>query len=123
VDSEVAEMSGHGQSQEQRQKENTMNPHPPLPFTDPHSIIRGMADRHYLGLANEPRPEPPGSDDATSAREVMNFTVDRCMELTDAIYVYANARFEEAPIASCRTLELMSALVSEVVLWVRRWPN
>lgn len=90
--------------------------------TETTEILKRIAERTYLSVANEPRPEPPGSDDAASAGDLINFTLDRSLELTDALYRYATLRFEEAPMTSSRVIELASALASETVLWVRRFP-
>lgn len=85
-------------------------------------LLKGIADRAYLTIANEPRPEPPVSDDPASAGDLINFVLDRCLELTDALYRYASVRFEEAPMTSRRALELASTLASETVAWVRKFP-
>src|SRR2546429_5598284 len=84
-------------------------------------LLKDMADNAYLSVANEPRPEPPDTDDAASAGDLINFVLDRCLELTDGLYRYATARFEEAPVTSWRAIELASTLSNEVVVWVRRW--
>ncbi len=73
-------------------------------------------------LADEPRPELPAGDDAAAAGDLVNFVLDRCLELTDALYRYANLRSLEAPTASRRATELASTIANETVAWVRRWP-
>jgi hypothetical protein len=90
-------------------------------ISDSTQVLKDMADNAYLSVANEPRPEPPESDDPASAGDLINFVLDRCLELTDALYRYATVRFEEAPIASRRAIELASTLSNEVVVWVRKW--
>ncbi len=85
--------------------------------------LKRIADRAYLSIANEPRPEPPDSDDPASAGDLINFVLDRCLELTDALYRYANTRFEEAPISSRNTIELAGTIANDVVTWVRRWAS
>ncbi len=86
------------------------------------AALKSIADRAYLSIANEQRPEPPEGDDPASAGDLINFVLDRCLELTDALYRYATVRFEEAPMSSQNTIELASTIASEVVTWVRRWP-
>ncbi len=85
-------------------------------------LLKNIADRAYLSIANEPRPEPPDTDDPASAMDLINYTLDRCLELTDALYRYANTRFEEAPMTGTRAIELASTISSDVVRWVRGWP-
>jgi hypothetical protein len=85
------------------------------------AALKSIADRSYLSIANEPRPEPPDGDDPASAGDLANYVLDRCLELTDALCRYANTRFEEAPMTSRRTIELASTIASEVVAWARRW--
>ena len=89
--------------------------------TETEATLKSISDRAYLSIANEPRPEPPYGDDPASAGDLANYVLDRCLELTDALYRYANTRFEEAPMTSRRTIELASTIASEVVAWVRMW--
>jgi hypothetical protein len=89
--------------------------------TETNAALKDIADRAFLSVANDPRPEPPDTDDVASAGDLINFVLDRCLELTDALYRYANLRFEEAPISSRRTTELAGTIASDVVTWVRRW--
>ncbi|WP_433683358.1 hypothetical protein [Nocardia sp. CA-119907] len=72
-------------------------------------------------LIKHPRPAPLDGDDVAAAGDLINFVLDRCLELTDALYRYANLRLNEAPSTSQRTIELAGVIASETVTWVRRW--
>ncbi|MGW4842757.1 hypothetical protein [Nocardia brasiliensis] len=75
----------------------------------------------HAGLAKESRPDTPAGDDIAAAGDLINFVLDRCLELTDALHRYATLRLAEAPSTSHRTLELASIIANETAAWVRRW--
>ncbi|MFI6169054.1 hypothetical protein ACIBCN_19910 [Nocardia sp. NPDC051052] len=83
---------------------------------------RNAVDANRSEHPSEPRPTTPLGDDIAAAGDLVNFVLDRCLELADALDRYATLRFEEAPISSRNTVELASTIAAEVTSWVRRWP-